>query len=205
MNSQQFNDMKARTRTRQDKILDTKGKDYTTQNTDRLYNFKWIGEMLDIDPKLVCAVYMLKQVLALMNRAKGGKESEPILGRLDDVTNYNLLMEGLFEDEADTRVDDPKSDFRPEDHGPTCAALVLGINNPDRCSCMMFPEQVRDEADDEVDDPIPDEVPCSCGVLSRKISPMCPRDHRCAVCECTNSARSSKHLYCTVHEPRGEL
>ena len=159
MNSQQFNDMKSRARTRQDEILDSKGEDYTASNEDRLFNFKFIGTVLDMDPKKVCMVYYLKHILALCNRVKGGQESEPVTGRLDDATNYPLLLEGLFEDEANEGVDDPNPCTEPEcscreelpEEGvddpkiewcsPTCNGFIRGQYD---CDCEDSPEQVRD-------------------------------------------------------------
>jgi hypothetical protein len=80
-------------------IMEKKGQDYTIGNEDRLYNFKLVAELVGITPKQVLMVYWLKHVLSLLNHARGGKESEPIDGRIADVRNYALLYKGLVLEE----------------------------------------------------------------------------------------------------------
>lgn len=99
MNTETFGTLVKKARERRDKILKAKGDDYTNQNADRLFNFKFIAQLLNISPRVVWGVYFLKHVLAVMNHVKNNHESEPIEGRLDDVANYCDLYEALLYDE----------------------------------------------------------------------------------------------------------
>jgi lysyl-tRNA synthetase class I len=80
-------------------ILETKGKDYTMENEDRLYNFKLVAELVGITPKQVLMVYWLKHVLSILSHSKGLQETEPIEQRIADVRNYMLLYRGLDTEE----------------------------------------------------------------------------------------------------------
>ena len=85
------------------KILEinkTKGEEYSGAN-DVCKNFKRQAEMLDMDPKLVWAVYANKHWDAIMSHVKNGKVfSEPIEGRIDDAILYLLLYKALIKDQA---------------------------------------------------------------------------------------------------------
>lgn len=73
-------------------VWSSKGADYTIGNSDRLFNFKWISELVGITPAQVWAVFFLKHVAAAIAWAKTGKtESEGIDGRLIDIANYGKL------------------------------------------------------------------------------------------------------------------
>lgn len=102
MDAKTFERIVAAARKRQDKIIKEKGDDYTVGNadTDRLYNFKFIAQVLGLTPVQVWAVYFLKHVLAICAFTKGVQESEPITGRMDDVVNYIYLLDALKSDES---------------------------------------------------------------------------------------------------------
>jgi hypothetical protein len=88
-------------RERQDKLIITKGHDYTVGNgdEDRLWNFKFVAGLLGITPLQALGVYWLKHVLAICTYIKLGKvESEDIDGRFLDESNYNLLGRALIND-----------------------------------------------------------------------------------------------------------
>jgi hypothetical protein len=104
MNKGVFNVLVEAAREEQDKILDLKGQDYTMQSEDRLYNFKTIADMVGITPMQVWAVFWLKHVFAIVNYAKGGRESEPIEGRFVDNENYSYLGRGLVEERNEDGV-----------------------------------------------------------------------------------------------------
>ena len=109
MTTQQFNEIVVAARLRQDKLLKTKGDDYTRHDQDRLSNFKRLAKDLDLSPIKVWAVYAGKHWDALMAFIKTGKaESEAIEGRFDDLHNYLYLLEGLLEDE---KQEQPKNSF----------------------------------------------------------------------------------------------
>jgi hypothetical protein len=96
MNNSEFEALVRDFRSKQDKLIISKGNDYTVQNLDRLNNFKFVGEQLGISPLKVLGVYWLKHVLAICTFIKFGKvESEDIEGRFLDESNYNLLGRAL--------------------------------------------------------------------------------------------------------------
>jgi hypothetical protein len=97
MDSKTFDNLVKAARERQDKILKQKGDDYTVGNadSDRLYNFKFIAQVLGLTTEQVWAVYFLKHVLAICAYTKGIDESEPIEGRMDDVVNYIYLLDAI--------------------------------------------------------------------------------------------------------------
>ncbi len=85
-------------RIRQDGILKVKGHDYSGE-VDRVANFKRVGENLGITSATALAVYMHKHWDSIMTFVREGKvQSEPIVGRLDDMHNYLYLLEGLIEE-----------------------------------------------------------------------------------------------------------
>jgi len=106
MNSLQFDNIVVAARGRQDKILKVKGDDYTRHDPDRLANFKRLAKDLDLPTTKVWAVYAGKHWDAIMAFLKTGvAESEPIIGRLDDLHNYLYLIEGILQDETDDTLD----------------------------------------------------------------------------------------------------
>jgi hypothetical protein len=102
MDSKTFDNLVKAARERQDKILKQKGDDYTVGNadSDRLYNFKFIAQVLGLTTEQVWAVYFLKHVLALCAHTKGITESEPIQGRMDDTINYVYLLDAIVADKS---------------------------------------------------------------------------------------------------------
>ncbi len=65
-----------------------KGKDYSEED-DRLANFRRLAERLGIHPRMVWAVFFMKQVDAVMTWAKEGSvASESIEDRFADIINY---------------------------------------------------------------------------------------------------------------------
>jgi hypothetical protein len=76
----------------------TKGIEYIHQNSyDRLDNFKRIGALFKLDPKVVLGVYLRKHLDAIMNYISTGEaKSEDILGRLLDARVYLSLLWGLI-------------------------------------------------------------------------------------------------------------
>jgi hypothetical protein len=75
-----------------DKILATKGHDYTQGSKDRCANFYEAAAFLGQSPFQVWSVYFYKHLTAIFSFAKHGRvESEPIEGRIHDAINYLLL------------------------------------------------------------------------------------------------------------------
>ena len=82
------------------KINITKGEEYAIENEDALNNFKQAAEMLNIIPRLICAVYMWKHFCAIMNHVKRGAVlSESIEGRVLDLRLYAALYLALVQEE----------------------------------------------------------------------------------------------------------
>ena len=96
MTKQDFEDLVALARQREDGLLQQKGKDYTIGSDDRLYNFKEVAEMTGQTPLQVWATYFLKHVFSIMAYTKNGSASEDIEGRFDDARNYLYLGEALI-------------------------------------------------------------------------------------------------------------
>ena len=102
MNNEDFDKMVKGFRHQQDNLIIRKGHDYTTGHgtEDRLYNFKWVGEILDISPLKVAGVYWLKHVLSIATYIKYGgvMSDESIDSRLLDESNYNLLITAIIDE-----------------------------------------------------------------------------------------------------------
>lgn len=83
-------------------ISKAKGKDYSRSNEDILYNFKSIGDRLDIGSVDTMMIYMMKHQDAIENfvKTKGQSESEPIRQRIIDNINYLTLLYALLIDEG---------------------------------------------------------------------------------------------------------
>ena len=99
MTADQFTALVLQARARQDRLLDVKGADYTRKNADRLWNFKQTAREVGITPLQCWAVYAGKHWNSIMAYVQTGKvESEAIEGRLDDLSNYLFLLEGLLQE-----------------------------------------------------------------------------------------------------------
>ena len=62
-------------------------------------NFKRVGELVGLSPKIILWVYLEKQLDAIRTYLKTGRvESEPIISRLDDARNYLDILETLLQD-----------------------------------------------------------------------------------------------------------
>jgi len=72
----------------------TKGAEYTIGSSDRLHNFRTVGEFTGIPMAKVWATYVYKHFAAVMAYVKNGKvqSNEPIEGRIMDVIVYMLLF-----------------------------------------------------------------------------------------------------------------
>lgn len=101
MKNTDFETMVKGFRLRQDKLIISKGHDYTVGNgdEDRLWNFKTVAGLLGITPMQALGVYWLKHVLAICTYIKTGiLQSEGLDGRFLDESNYNLLGRALIND-----------------------------------------------------------------------------------------------------------
>jgi hypothetical protein len=104
MKNTDFENMVKGFRIRQDKLIISKGHDYTVGNgdEDRLWNFKTVAGLLGITPMQALGVYWLKHVLAICTYIKVGiLQSEGLDGRFLDESNYNLLGRALVNDLLD--------------------------------------------------------------------------------------------------------
>jgi hypothetical protein len=82
-------------------VTASKNHDYSVRD-DAMDNFKLIGEMLGISPRLVWSVLWMKHVTAVINHMAKDKSlrSETIRGRFIDLANYSMLGDALDKDLA---------------------------------------------------------------------------------------------------------
>lgn len=85
----------------EEKLLSSKGKEYTIGDSDRLIAFKEIARQIGITPKQVCMVFMTKHFFSLCNYVSGQAipTTEQLSDRVTDLRNYALFLEALDEDE----------------------------------------------------------------------------------------------------------
>lgn len=99
MTKKHFNQFVKQFHREQEKLLLTKGHDYTMGNDDRLLNFKEVASLTGMTPLQVWSVYWLKHIFAICTYVKYGKvSSEGIESRFLDEANYNLLGLALIQD-----------------------------------------------------------------------------------------------------------
>ena len=80
-------------------VLSHKGRSYSTRQ-DELQNFKDLGYLLQLDPKYVCMIYLMKHIYSISSMVRGEKlDTEGIYGRVLDAINYLILLYALFEEE----------------------------------------------------------------------------------------------------------
>ncbi len=83
-----------------------KGREYTVDDgkdsVDKFANFKSIGGRLNLDPKLILMVYLLKHMDSLRTYVLYGREgSESIKSRIQDAINYLTMLYGMIEEEKE--------------------------------------------------------------------------------------------------------
>ena len=101
MTNKEFKRFVSGFRKAQDKLILSKGHDYTQGNPDRLHNFKEVSRLTGMTTMQVWSVYWLKHVFAICTFIKYGKvKSEGIDGRFLDEANYNLLGKAILNDES---------------------------------------------------------------------------------------------------------
>lgn len=88
----------------ENRVMVTKGEEYTVSDEDKFKNFKSIAERLKMTPEEVCMVYLLKHLDSIRNYILHGKESsdEPIFGRIMDARNYLLLLGGIIKEKKES-------------------------------------------------------------------------------------------------------
>lgn len=82
------------------KIVSVKRPDYILKSRDVLDNFKRQSSEIDVDPLVVCYVFLRKHISAIGAYAKSPDvvHSEPIRGRIADAINYLELFHGLVQE-----------------------------------------------------------------------------------------------------------
>jgi 7-cyano-7-deazaguanine synthase in queuosine biosynthesis len=87
-------------------IMNSKGKEYTISDEDKLKNFKSIAERIGISPEKVIMVYLLKHFDSICNYILTNEVySEPIDGRIMDARNYLLLLQALISEQVISTTD----------------------------------------------------------------------------------------------------
>jgi hypothetical protein len=86
----------------EDKLLKTKGADYTAGSTNRLVNFYDAARILRKDVREIWAVLFYKHVSAVLAwAATGTTESESLMSRMADIRNYAALGLAIAHAERD--------------------------------------------------------------------------------------------------------
>lgn len=97
MTKKKFNKFLKQFHSSQEKLLISKGHDYTQGSDDRFLNFKEVASLTGMTPLQVWAVYWMKHVFAICTYVKFGEvKSEGIEGRFLDEANYNVLGAALL-------------------------------------------------------------------------------------------------------------
>lgn len=101
MLSKDFNSLLKIKHEEEEKLLSSKGQEYTIGDSDRLIAFKEIAKQIGITPKQVCMVFMTKHFFSLCNYVSGQASpiTEQLSDRVTDLRNYALFLEALDEDE----------------------------------------------------------------------------------------------------------
>lgn len=101
MLSKDFNSLLKTKHEEEEKLLSSKGQEYTIGDSDRLIAFKEIAKQIGITPKQVCMVFMTKHFFSLCNYVSGqaSPTTEQLSDRVTDLRNYALFLEALDEDE----------------------------------------------------------------------------------------------------------
>ena len=81
----------------------SKGREYAAGDDDALQNFKLIAQMRGVTPLSVCATYMAKHFLSIMDYSNRGMvlSDESIEGRIADLRLYAALFLALAEEKKD--------------------------------------------------------------------------------------------------------
>jgi len=89
----------------ENRIMLTKGEEYTVSDEDKFKNFKSIADRMKSAPEEVAMVYLLKHMDSIRNYVLHGTESsdEPIMGRIMDARNYLLLLGGIIEERMERK------------------------------------------------------------------------------------------------------
>lgn len=100
MLSKDFNSLLKIKHEEEEKLLASKGLEYTIGDYDRLIAFKEIAKQLGITPKQVCMVFMTKHFFSLCNYVSGkaSPTTEQLSDRVTDLRNYALFLEALDKD-----------------------------------------------------------------------------------------------------------
>lgn len=100
MNQVEFDKLVAETIDSIQQLLTVKGGEYAGSE-DRLANFKRGAELTGVTPLQVAMIYLSKHYDAVSTYVRDTAQgvsrprSESILGRLDDIINYGILLKGL--------------------------------------------------------------------------------------------------------------
>ena len=100
MDEQKFMNIAGRATARSFKILESKGKEYTTEDGDRLGQFKVASGISGSNEAEALLGMMNKHYSSVVDMAKHPKmhNLETWREKLDDIRNYTLLFEGVLID-----------------------------------------------------------------------------------------------------------
>lgn len=112
MTAEQFNKLQDELIEAEKAMSETKGKDYTVGDPDRLNNFKAVGQLVccgnchkPVGTRAVFGVYYLKHLLAILAWIKTNRvESEGLFGRFLDMRVYSTLGLAIHKEEQALKV-----------------------------------------------------------------------------------------------------
>tara|TARA_R110000744_G_scaffold110434_1_gene208313 strand:- start:5957 stop:6418 length:462 start_codon:yes stop_codon:yes gene_type:complete len=86
----------------ENRIMLTKGEEYTVGDEDKFKNFKSIAERVKTTPERVALIYLLKHMDSIRNYILNGTQpsDESITGRIQDARNYLLLLGGMIAEDT---------------------------------------------------------------------------------------------------------
>ena len=81
-----------------------KGREYTIDDgsgkADKFANFRIIGKIMNLNPKKVLMIYMLKHVFSIITYVLYGQEgSEGLKSRCQDLVNYTIMLWAMDHEE----------------------------------------------------------------------------------------------------------
>jgi hypothetical protein len=106
MTPEQFKNFSNSLTQRADLIWQKKVSSYTGGATDPLENFKVLGRMLGLDPKVVACVYLTKHIFSICTQSRGGEDGGEDYGaRCADAVNFLRVIYALAGEERNASTD----------------------------------------------------------------------------------------------------
>lgn len=126
MNRPDFNQLTEDTFDRIRKLNGTKGIEYSGHD-DVLSDFKEVAAQLGVDPRVALMTYATKHWRAINSYCREGRVlSESIIGRIDDLILYSILLQAMIADDYHPSILST-TEHVPEESPPDTDALFKSI------------------------------------------------------------------------------